>query len=998
MLERVLPATRNLLVLDLSDCGLSALPQSLASCSSLEELDISRNPVGALPELISSLLALRVFSADGTGLHSLPTSLSHLQDLQCLSLRNNALTHLPAWLHRLPKLDRLFVEDNAFKGVWAEIVYPLVSRPNETQEAQPRHGRLGQGHGSVRSLLSRGQPANASTVGLVSAAPSAGSRPSPRRLKSTNDLQRLNMNMAVSSSSSPTDEFGSLSPLSDDARSATSSNFEERLRQMGMNNPAPSPSRRPGSRMGSGDAGDESGSKWGGLLKKIGRKASSTKLGSMYNEHIGQNESRTSSPKAMWASLPGSSASRPGSMAGNGINGSRSRLSTSPKMKQGPLPAEPQHAPMMPLTPSLPEIQDRVSDAKAPGAGTGAVPTQLQPASAMLGGNLQLSAKQARRRSFLPIVGTSLEAVAKSTGANGQEDTEDNEIGASSMDEKAMAHHRQRLRALMQYLRDLDDLTSVRQPQQSDGASPRGSPPLDTQRKLAGTSVTDVSAAAMTRNSSIASVDSSAPPSLFMRNSSRYSSTDDSSDSVDSGTQTSWNGNTIKDDSVRRIRIIEEIVHTEETYVRGLTELVEIYVKPSQMSAEGASSGGAPVVPLTEQRAVFGNVEGILHFHRDVFLPSLRSAAKGVLACRSGATRDSNSSSGTTAAQTLDADESAAVAEKVAKVFSHHAAFFKMYMSYINNCDAAQTRINVWMAPNAVINAASTFKSSVTNGQGNGLTNGAGGTPLAPEFGLTPGQRKKIRAFMKRARMHPRHSQLNVESYLLLPVQRIPRYRLLLEDLVRSTSPERLGTPDAIATALQHVSQIASSVNESKRQSEQDRKLLNWQYRIRGSFESPLVQPHRRLIKDGPLRLRRIVKRVPGYVRPQVCLPEGLGLVDGQQQQQQQQQPQQASSSEIRQVDHLEQSSENVALSVILCNDLIVAVADPFEGRDGSGAVNLWAIVRLEKPVEMVGGVHLRLVDRKAVMYLSARSAEEAASWKTAFNSQFQQQQQRLSM
>ena len=45
---------------------------------------------------------------------------------------------------------------------------------------------------------------------------------------------------------------------------------------------------------------------------------------------------------------------------------------------------------------------------------------------------------------------------------------------------------------------------------------------------------------------------------------------------------------------------------------------------------------------------------------------------------------------------------------------------------------------------------------------------------------LTSGQRKRIKTYMKRCRMNPRHSQLNLEGYLLLPVQRIPRYRLLV--------------------------------------------------------------------------------------------------------------------------------------------------------------------------------------------------------------------------
>jgi len=52
---------------------------------------------------------------------------------------------------------------------------------------------------------------------------------------------------------------------------------------------------------------------------------------------------------------------------------------------------------------------------------------------------------------------------------------------------------------------------------------------------------------------------------------------------------------------------------------------------------------------------------------------------------------------------------------------------------------------------------------------------GAAGLPS-----LSTSQRKRLKSYLKRCRMNPRHTQLNLEGYLLLPVQRIPRYRLLV--------------------------------------------------------------------------------------------------------------------------------------------------------------------------------------------------------------------------
>lgn len=45
---------------------------------------------------------------------------------------------------------------------------------------------------------------------------------------------------------------------------------------------------------------------------------------------------------------------------------------------------------------------------------------------------------------------------------------------------------------------------------------------------------------------------------------------------------------------------------------------------------------------------------------------------------------------------------------------------------------------------------------------------------------LTSSQRKRIKQFLKKQKTDPRHSQINLEGYLLLPVQRVPRYKLMV--------------------------------------------------------------------------------------------------------------------------------------------------------------------------------------------------------------------------
>jgi hypothetical protein len=73
---------------------------------------------------------------------------------------------------------------------------------------------------------------------------------------------------------------------------------------------------------------------------------------------------------------------------------------------------------------------------------------------------------------------------------------------------------------------------------------------------------------------------------------------------------------------------------------------------------------------------------------------------------------------------------------------------------------------------------------------------------------LTSSQKKRIKQYLKRCRMNPRHSQLNLEGYLLLPVQRIPRYRLLVRvvfECVRVTFTEFLLAPFSSRSLSEYV-------------------------------------------------------------------------------------------------------------------------------------------------------------------------------------------------
>ena len=131
------------------------------------------------------------------------------------------------------------------------------------------------------------------------------------------------------------------------------------------------------------------------------------------------------------------------------------------------------------------------------------------------------------------------------------------------------------------------------------------------------------------------------------------------------------------DDPVKRAAVIDEIISTEKSYLRGLQELCSIYVASAAVatapSASSTTGKRDTVVPAIERRAVFGNVvrsraatdpgrrlthrhsrlqEAIRDFHAKILLPDLLAA-------------DESST------------DSRIVADEIGKVFSSHVSFMK---------------------------------------------------------------------------------------------------------------------------------------------------------------------------------------------------------------------------------------------------------------------------------------------------------------------------------
>lgn len=95
---------------------------------------------------------------------------------------------------------------------------------------------------------------------------------------------------------------------------------------------------------------------------------------------------------------------------------------------------------------------------------------------------------------------------------------------------------------------------------------------------------------------------------------------------------------------------------------------------------------------------------------------------------------------------------------------------------------------------------------------------------------------------------------VQLTSLMISPIQRIPRYLLLLQELARHTPSDHTAFT-VIQQAVDKIRAIADHLNDSKKRVEDLTKLLTLQARIAGRAPS-LVKPDRELLLDGIVRKR----------------------------------------------------------------------------------------------------------------------------------------------
>jgi hypothetical protein len=109
-------------------------------------------------------------------------------------------------------------------------------------------------------------------------------------------------------------------------------------------------------------------------------------------------------------------------------------------------------------------------------------------------------------------------------------------------------------------------------------------------------------------------------------------------------------------------------------------------------------------------------------------------------------------------------------------------------------------------------------------------------------------RKEKYSRFLESCQQRPETQRLDLPSFLIMPIQRIPRYQLLLTDLLKNTRRDHKDYKN-LKAAVDAIVQVAQYINEQKRIYESTQKIIELQEKISGRYN--LYAPHRRFLSEG---------------------------------------------------------------------------------------------------------------------------------------------------
>ncbi|GAM23528.1 hypothetical protein SAMD00019534_067030 [Acytostelium subglobosum LB1] len=109
----------------------------------------------------------------------------------------------------------------------------------------------------------------------------------------------------------------------------------------------------------------------------------------------------------------------------------------------------------------------------------------------------------------------------------------------------------------------------------------------------------------------------------------------------------------------------------------------------------------------------------------------------------------------------------------------------------------------------------------------------------------------KFRSYLNKVKEKNEEIKLRgLEDHLIRPIQRIPRYSLLLREMITHTWPSHRDY-QSLEKAFASMNTVAEKMNEAKRNAENRMKLAGIQEKLDGESASTVVKAHRRFVKEG---------------------------------------------------------------------------------------------------------------------------------------------------
>ena len=240
----------------------------------------------------------------------------------------------------------------------------------------------------------------------------------------------------------------------------------------------------------------------------------------------------------------------------------------------------------------------------------------------------------------------------------------------------------------------------------------------------------------------------------------------------------------------RRQKIADEILSTERSYTGFLKAIVTCWLKPLEEAADSSNT----IIDHKQIKTLFSNIKSLYEFHLR-FLASLEECA-------------GNSADGSTGP--APSPTSAVKPGAYGALFHKFSPFFKMYTDYVNNHNEATILLD------NLHNNANKFK--------------------------------KFAAFEAQAVLKEDCRGMGLASLLIMPVQRVPRYKLLLNELIKNTDNTHSDYA-ALENAFEGINMVARHINEALRHQQNVASIVELQSRFTQPVE--LIAPGRILVHEG---------------------------------------------------------------------------------------------------------------------------------------------------